>query len=319
MDKVLCFCDCNVDMLIPINEIPVEGGCTISSEYIINIGGSGLNTTVALKRLKLEPIMISQVGKDIFGTLLLNFLKNQELTTDYINVSDFPTGVVVGLVAQNGEKRWISVRGNAADLHIGGYDPDLPKQCSALFISGVTLAQRTDVSSRETAIMLAKQVKGKGGMVFLDPNIRVPTWEIDDEMKGTFEKIYPYVDVLLPNEKELELLGEKQNVHEAALSVLSRGVSSIWVKLGGKGCAYYTKNSSIAFPANKVKVVDTSGAGDAFNAAVIYGTVSGFSAEETGIFANLFASHTVTKYGTTQALPGDTDIEGMIQETKRSS
>lgn len=317
MDKILCFGDCNVDILIPINEIPVEGGCTISSEYIINMGGSGLNTVVAMNRLRLKPVMISQVGRDIFGSLLLNFLKTQGLDTDYINESDFPTGLVVGLVAPDGEKRWISVRGNAADLHIKEYDTNLLRQSNVLFISGVNLVEKGP--SRETAIMMARHLREKGGIVFLDPNIRVPTWEIDDDVKGAFERIYPYIDVLLPNEKELELLGEKQNVHESALSVLSSGVSSIWVKLGGKGCAYYTKNSSITFPANKVKVVDTSGAGDAFNAAVIYGTVSGFSAEETGIFANLFASHVVTKYGTTQALPGDIDIECMILETKKST
>lgn len=317
MDKILCFGDCNVDIIIPINEIPVEGGCIISSEYVINMGGSGLNTAAAMSRLNLKPILISQIGKDNFGALLLNFLKAQGITTDYISESDYPTGVVVGLVAPNGEKRWISVRGNAADIHINEYDTKVLRQSNVLYISGVNLVEKS--ASRNTAIMIARHVKEKGGMVFLDPNIRVPTWEIDDDVRGAFERIYPFIDVLLPNEKELELLGDNQNVHESALSVLSKGVTSIWVKLGGKGCAYYTKNSSITFPANKVKVVDTSGAGDAFNAAVIYGTVTGFSAEETGIFANLFASHTVTKYGTTQALPGDIEIEGMITETKKSS
>lgn len=317
MDKILCFGDCNVDIIIPINEMPVEGGCTISSKHVINMGGSGLNTAVAMNRLKLKPIMISQVGKDIFGTLLCEFLREQNITTDYISESEYPTGLVIGLVAPNGEKRWVSVRGNAADIHIKDYDTKLLQQSKVLYISGVNLVEK-DVS-RNTAIMIARHVKEKGGMVFLDPNIRVPTWEIDDDVKEAFERIYPYIDVLLPNEKELELLGDNQNVHESALSVLSKGVTSIWVKLGGKGCAYYTKNSSITFPANKVKVVDTSGAGDAFNAAVIYGRVTGFSAEETGIFANLFASHIVTKYGTTQALPDDIEIESMITETKRSN
>lgn len=317
MKNILCFGDCNVDIIIPINEIPVEGGCSFSSEMSVNMGGSMYNTAVAMKHLKLTPIMISQIGRDIFGTLLCDYLKEHDMTTDYIKISDYPTGATVGLVSPNGEKRWISVRRNAADIHIKEYDAELLQKNNMLYISGVGLIEGKE--SRETVIRMACQVKEKGGMVFLDPNIRVPVWEIDDDIKATFERIYPYIDILIPNEKELELLGNNSNEHESSLSILSKGVSSIWVKLGGKGCAYYTKNSSFTFPACKVKVVDTSGAGDAFNAAAIYGTVAGFSVKETGVFANLFASHTVTKFGTTQALPDNTEIENMILESKKKN
>jgi len=316
MKNILCFGDCNVDIIIPIKEIPVEGGCSFSSEMSVNMGGSVYNAAVAMNRLKLKPIMISQIGRDLFGTLLCSFLKEQGMTTNHIKASDYPTGVTVGLVSPGGEKRWISVREKAADIHITEYDTKLLQQSNVLYISGVELVEGKE--SRETAINMAHQIKKKGGTVFLDPNIRVPIWEIDDDIKAAFERIYPYIDVLIPNEKELELLGNNPNVHESSISILSKGVASIWVKLGGKGCAYYTKNSSITFPANKVEVVDTSGAGDAFNAAVIYGTTTGISAEVTGVFANLFASHIVTKYGTTQALPDDTEIENMITEAKKS-
>ena len=316
MENILCFGDCNVDIMIPMHELPVEGGCSYSSEMSINIGGSVYNTAAVLKHLKLKPIMISQIGRDMFGTLICNYLKEQGMTTEHIKHSDHPTGVTVALMTPNGEKRWISVRGNAADIYITDYDTKLLQQSKVLYLSGVVLIEGRE--SRDTAINMARQVREKGGMVFLDPNIRVPVRKFDDNAKAAFERIYPYIDVLLPDEKELELLGAGQNVHEAALSILSKGISSIWVKLGGKGCAYYTKNSSITFPANKVNVVDTSGAGDAFNAAVIYGAATGLSDEETGVFANLFASYTVTKHGTTQALPEDSEIENMITETKKS-
>jgi len=319
MNSILCFGDCNLDIIIPIREIPVKGGCSFSSEVSINMGGSGLNTAVALNRLRLKPILLSKIGNDNFGTLLYDFLKNQEMQVDYIETSDLPTGVVVGLVAPDGEKRWISVRGNAADIHMTKFDDMLLQQNNVLYLSGVELVEGKE--SREIAIDLARQIKGKGGLVFLDPNIRVPTWKIDTEIKAAFKKIYQYVDVLLPNKKELEMMGGHSNLNldEKAKFIMSMGVASIWLKLGGEGCAFYTQNGRLTFPENKVEVVDTSGAGDAFNAAVIYGIVTGMSSEATGAFANFFASFTVTKYGTTQALPNSSEIDSMILKAQESS
>lgn len=317
MNSILCFGDCNVDIVIPIKEIPVKGGCSFSSEISINMGGSCLNTAVALNRLRIKPILLSKIGNDNFGTLLYNFLNNQEMQVEYIQTSNLPTGVVVGLVSPDGEKRWISVRGNAADIHMTQYDDKLLQQNNVLYLSGVELVE--GIESREMATDLARQIKGKGGRVFLDPNIRVPTWKIDATVKTAFEKIYPYVDVLLPNKKELELLGDHSNLEESARLIMSKGVASIWLKLGGDGCACFTQNSCLTFPENKVEVIDTSGAGDAFNAAVIYGIITGLSPEATGTFANLFASFTVTKYGTTQALPSSSEIDSMIVKAGKTS
>ncbi|MEN6315266.1 MAG: carbohydrate kinase family protein [Clostridiaceae bacterium] len=319
MKSILCFGDCNLDIIIPIREIPVKGGCSFSSELSINMGGSGLNTAVALNRLKLKPVLLSKIGSDNFGTLLYDFLKSQGMQVEHIQTSDLPTGVVVGLVNPDGEKRWISVRGNAADIHMTQYNEALLQQYDVLYLSGVELAEGKE--SREIAIELARKMKEKGGSVFLDPNIRVPTWKIDAAIKEAFRRIYPYVDVLLPNKKELEMMGGNSNfsLDEKAKFIMSKGVSSIWLKLGGDGCTCYTQSGSRTFSGNRVEAIDTSGAGDAFNAAVIYGIITGMSQEETGLFANFFASHTVTKYGTTQALPSSSEIDSMIQKAKQAS
>lgn len=315
MKSVLCFGDCNVDIIIPINEIPVEGGCTFASEMSINMGGSVYNTASAMKRLGITPIVISQLGTDFFGNLLWQHLEEQDMITDHIKRTDqYPTGVTVGLLSPNGEKRWISVRGRAADTYIKEYDPSLVKNKTILFISGVGLIEGKE--GRDTGIRLAHHVKGQGGRVILDPNVRVPVWEIDEDIRSVFERILPYTDVLIPNEKELELLGNNQDMREAVRSILSKGVSSVWVKLGDKGCAHFTSESSLDFAAIEVEAVDTSGAGDSFSAAVIYGIINGFSPLQIGTFANLFAGHTVSKLGTTGALPDTVEVAKMIKKIK---
>lgn len=312
MNSILCFGDCNIDIGIPIEEIPVKGGCSFSSEISLSMGGSVLNTATALERLRIRTIIISNLGTDKFGDMLIDFLNSQDMVVDHIRRTEKPTGVVVGLIAPDGEKRWISVRKNAADIHMTQIDKTLLTQSNILYISGVELVEGKE--SRNLAIELARQIKGKGGMVFLDPNIRVPTWKIDTEVRDTFEQIYPFVDVFLPNEKELEMLGDNSEIQDIAGHIISKGVSSIWLKLGDEGCACYTESSYVKFPANKVKAVDSSGAGDAFNAAVIFGIVSSMTKEAIGIFANQFASYTVTKYGTTQALPSSIEISSMLQK-----
>lgn len=312
MNNIICFGDCNVVINIPVREIPPDGGISYSSELDTGAGGRGLNTAVAMNCLGLDPALISQIGKDSFGKIIYDFIKQHGMTTKHIKESEFPTGMVIGLITPNGERRLISVRGDAADIHIAEYDTGVINSNTSLYISGVLLAEGKE--SRETAINMAHLVKRKGGMVFLDPNLHFPVWLIEDEVKAAFERIFSSVDVLISIEKELILLGGSPNVHESARSVLSKGVGSIWVKLGKRGCAYYTKNSSIAFPPYKAKVTEPGGTGDAFNAAIVFGVVNRFSAEETGTFANLFASRFAFRYGKIQVMPDNTAVENMIKE-----
>jgi len=314
MKDIFCFGDCNVDIITPIDEIPVEGGCAFSSEVSIDAGGSTLNTTAALRSLKLPVALISKIGNDIFGNMLVDFLSSKHINTKRIIKSDFPTGLVLGLVAPDGEKRWISIRGNAADIHMTKDDIDKLELPEVLYITGVELVEGKE--SRETAIEFAIMVSKNGGRVFLDPNIRVPKWELSGDVRNAFERIMPYVEVLLSNEKELEMLGMSEDMNLSAQSILKKGVDTIWLKLGGKGSAYFTKDCYLEFEPSKVKVVDTSGAGDAFNAAVIYGSISGLSPKQTGVFANMYAGYTVTNFGTTQALPQWPVVEKMLEKVR---
>lgn len=310
MKDIFCFGDCNVDIITPINEIPVKGGCAFSSKVSIGAGGSTLNTAVALNNLKLPVSLMSKIGNDIFGNLLIDSLSNKQINTQHIIKSTYPTGLVIGLVDPDGERRWIAVRGNAADIHITKDDISEFELPDVLYITGVELVEGKE--SRETAIELAHMVNENGGHVFLDPNIRVSTWDLDVDVKNAFEKIMPYIEVLLSNEKELEMLGESQDLKLSAQHILDKGIGSIWIKLGGKGSVYCTKDCYLQFEPAKVKAVDTSGAGDAFNAAIIYGSINGFSHRQIGIFANMYAGYTVTRFGTTQALPAYETVKNML-------
>ena len=314
MKKILCFGDCNLDILIPIKELPVKGGCSFSSSVIINHGGGGGNAAVALHKLGFNITMISKLGKDIFGDFIKKYFEDMGINTKHLYFSDYSTGLTVGLISPDGEKRWIAVRGDAADLHIKEKEINEIELLNFLYISGVVVAEGKE--SRETAIKLAERVFKSGGKVFLDPNLRLPEWKISKEIKNAFEHIFKYINVFIPNQKELQLLGEDENMKKSASNILQKGVQVIWVKKGNQGCSYFTKEKHFQLPAHEIKVIDTSGAGDAFDAAIIYGTLSGFMPEKCGEFAISFAETTVQKIGTTKALPNSIEINKLINTFK---
>jgi ribokinase len=168
-------------------------------------------------------------------------------------------------------------------------------------------------------IEFAKAVRRAGKSVYLDPNIRLPSWELRSDICDAFERILPFVNVLLSNEKELEILGRNGDIITAAKAIISKGTQCIWVKLGGKGSKYITASEDIYFEPSPDKAVDTTGAGDSFNAAVIFALSKGFSPNKTGIFANLFAGYTVSRFGTTSALPEPSDVACMIEKAEYSA
>jgi fructokinase len=309
--NVSFFGDCNVDVLIPIQELPVKGGCSFSSGATINMGGSSLNVTVASDLLGINCSYISKIGEDMFGSFLSSYLKDRGLNCKYLfSTSQYQTGLTVGLISPDGEKRWIAVRKDVADLHIQKEELKEISTPEAIYISGVAIVEGEE--SRKTAQYLAKEVSKKNGKVFLDPNIRVPTWNLSESIRGVFDDIYEYVDILIPNEKEIQMLGYSSTIKKSAQNILEKGVDEIWVKRGEEGCTYFTANMEKNFPTQKVKVVDTSGAGDAFDSAIIYSSMAGYNSDFCGRFGNLFAGYNVQRYGTTRALPGKTRIREMI-------
>lgn len=313
MKGVACFGDCNIDLITTIPSIPVLGGCVFSDAVHFNVGGTVLNTVFALRHLGIDVSMISKVGDDVFGKYLMRSLQEKGFNLEYVSSSsDYPTGVTIGLVEPGGEIRWISARLRAADKYIFPSDLECVPVPEILYISGVAIVE--GVETRTTITAFARHVKAQGGTVVLDPNIRTPELTIDDEVRTAFLAILPSVDVLVANEAELAMLSGSKEVEISREKILGLGVSTVWEKRGDKGARLLNAKGVWSFPASEVRAVDASGAGDAFNAAIIFSMLNEFSDAETGVFANLFAGYTVRTVGTTNALPPREVIKEMIQQ-----
>jgi len=159
----------------------------------------------------------------------------------------------------------------------------------------------------ESVIEAGKIAKKNGNTFILNP---APARELPDEL-------LQLVDFTTPNESELELLTgieikDEQTARDGAKALLKRGVKNVVVTLGEVGALFVNGTTSTMFPANKVRVVDTTGAGDAFNGAFAYYISEGYEINKVIKAANIVASLSVMKMGAQSSMPGKEDLPADI-------
>ncbi len=302
--SVLVLGDINVDIIGRFDGFPVPGGSVYSEKPILNPGGSGLNTFVGLKKLDVDASFETMIGNDLFGDYIKVCLSELGIEFTPKVSSSYPTGVVFSLSAQN-ERTFFSFRKNAADIHMTCEDlsqvyesPDL------LYLTGVSIVEGAETF--HTFLEAVKKAKRSGTKIFFDPNMR----KTDPVSIERIEQVIPYVDVFLPAQDELTVLFSKSRKFGFCLDLLDAGISEIWIKKGAEGCSFISGDFSIDFPASNVKVLDCTGAGDAFNAAVVWGHVNELDEKEIGTYANVYAGMSTERIGAATSYP---DRESMLK------
>ncbi|RKX52903.1 MAG: hypothetical protein DRP25_01410 [Thermotoga sp.] len=298
---ILVIGDINVDIVGKIDRLPSPGNCVFGPFPKISMGGTGANTALVLHKLGLRVAFLTAVGKDMFGEFLIENLKKQGIDVSLVRkIRNHGTGMIIALVDRNGERSFIAFRLNCADIHIK-LDDHLQKilqsmHFKALFICGPMVGE--GLESYETALRIAKYCNERGISVFFDPNIRTPTGSVDEGRKKCYLEILRYVDIFLPNKQELLAIFGNGDISITAKKVIKDyNIREIWLKMGDLGSMLISREQLVRIPAKKVKVVDTTGAGDVFNAGVIYGILKGWNAEKTGKYASELASICVGKTG----------------------
>jgi len=145
---------------------------------------------------------------------------------------------------------------------------------------------------------LLSAARREGVVVSLDPQMSAT-----GEWSRPFEELFDQLDVLLLDETEARLISGRKRSIDAVKHLLEKGVGIVAVKIGRKGCVVGTKKQTFAVNAFESKTVSTIGAGDAFDAAFIYGVLKDWNLEETAQFANVVAGLSTTQLGCMTAIP----------------
>ncbi len=295
----------NVDIILnQIDSFPQVGKEILAKQMTVTLGSSSAIFASNASSLGAKVAFIGKIGKDNFGDTVLQNLKAKGVDTGMIKQSDeLKTGATL-VLNYNEDRAMITHTGAMEDLRLKDISIEQLKQARHLHFSSYFLQTglRKDVGE------LFQQAKQAGLTTSFDPQ-----WDPQEKWNMDIETILPYVDVFLPNEKELLNLTSTDNL-EAAINSIKDKANIIVVKRGNKGSVSWHKGHLLyKQPFFNNAVVDAIGAGDSFNAGFIFKFIQN---EGIGIcqeFGNLTGAVSTTAQGGTTAF---TDYDKVIRVAK---
>ncbi len=293
----------NMDMVVRTNRAPDAGETLFGEDFTLSPGGKGANQAAAAARLGAEVTMIGRVGKDAFGSELLEVMRQEQVHTGYIGQSEtLGTGIASIVVDGEGENRIIVVPGANIEMRpadIAALEPVI-SQAEML-----VMQLETDLPMCAHAAAIAAR---QGIPVILNP---APARALEDEF-------LQHVTYLTPNETEAGILAGMavnsiDDAEQAARILLQKGVRNVIVTLGPKGALIVNHAGSLHIPGFPVQAVDTVAAGDSFNGALAWQLTKGKTLDEAVRFANAVGALAVGKQGAIPSLPYLAEVEQFLQ------
>lgn len=297
------------DLVSRVPRLPGAGETLIGSSFSIGFGGKGSNQAVMAARLGAKVSVVVKLGKDVFGENYLKNYQEQGIDTSYVLFDETRfSGVAPIAVDDNTGQNSIVIVPGAND----GLSPaDIRASRSAIDNADIIICQlETPIESTVEAFRIAKEGGGtKGGaMTIFNP---APARELPEEL-------LQLTDVFVPNEVEAAMLLEKSTttVEEAmvvALDFLERGPKRVIITLGSRGAVFASQGEPAQFvPAQKVKAVDTTGAGDAFVGSLAYFLGNNFPLKTAVERAGAIATRSVLKPGTQTSFPYRDEVKELL-------
>ena len=269
---------------------PQPGQDAEVADMHFNPGGSAANCAAMAARLGTPTTFLGFVGTDDFGLKLIADLKNFGVNMNHVQQNPGKSGVTVAIVNPGGERTFYSYRGVNKTGKLEAPDKDLFENIKILHVSGYSFQ---DENSSGNAIRLIEAAHERGILISLDPSY----WYAKKKPLENKEMLRK-IDILLPNLEEARLMTGLYDPRQACSALQAMGTKMVVVKLGKDGCCVSENNRITQIPAFPVeKVVDTTGAGDAFCGGFLSGILSGLSAVEAARKGNSTAAKVVGVIG----------------------
>lgn len=306
--RVLCFGLVLVDLLaVGVEKLPTEFEGTTACEYTKTaVGGGAINSAVAFSHFGIETDLLGRIAKDSLGIVVRRFLRRTPVRNRLIFDCEHSTGSSLVIVSKNSQKTAIVSRGANDGIVKEDFDSVILSDYDCLLING--FFQFPNIV-KDMPQVLAK-AKSHGLTVAFD----TAGWDTTEKW---FEQIRPfakYIDYFFPNEIQVKKLGGSDDIEESANNLLNEGVSCVVVKLGEKGCTVYRKDKEpLHTDSFKVDPIDTTGAGDCFDAAFMTCKLEGKSDEYASRFACIAAAVNCTHVGACTDVPDKSFVERIMK------
>ena len=290
----------NTDLVAVTKRMPAVGETVIASDFQTHPGGKGANQAVGVARLGYPVRLIGRLGKDAFGAELRTYLHTAGVETTGVSTSDGVSGVAMIVVSEHGDNRILVAPGANSKVT----PEDLDDNLSILRGAGMVLAQLE--IPLETVEYLTRICARENVPLVLDP---APACDLP---AGIFKDIAWFT----PNQTEAAFyLADKHaessppTPAEAAQRLLSNGCRGVVLKMGASG-TYLASQDRIGrlVPAFSVNAIDTTAAGDAFNAGFATGLMLGKSPLDSAAFGAAVAAISVTRKGAQPSMPSMAEV-----------
>ena len=297
MAHILVVGSINMDLVVRVPHAPVPGETVLGGGFETYPGGKGANQAVAAARLGGAVTLVGRVGNDDFGnTLIQGLVDNNVKTTYVVKDSRAKSGIAMITVAENGENMIVVASGANMDLSV----EDVRKARDLLRETDLMLVQ---LECPLEAVTIAVELAYANQIpIVLNP---APAQPLPRSLLAK-------VDVLTPNESELALLSGEDDLARG-IDTLSRwGVKNVVVTLGARGARLVNESTDLHLPGFKVNAVDTTAAGDAFNAGLAVALAEGKPLVEAVRFGTAAGALAATKQGAQPSLPTREDVEQLL-------
>ncbi|MFG3205420.1 ribokinase [Streptomyces sp. NPDC048192] len=288
----------NADLVIDVERRPAAGETVLGGDLAVHPGGKGANQAVAAARLGADTALLARVGDDAHGRLLLDSLRAAGVDTVGVLVGEAPTGVALITVDPSGDNSIVVSPGANARLA-----PADVRTAVSLFLASRVVSTQLEIPL-ETVVEVVRNL-APGSRLVLNPS---PPRPLPTEVLAA-------CDPLIVNEHEARvILGDacvSEDPEDWARLLLAKGPRSVVVTLGADG-ALVCDSSGVARVASvKVDAVDTTGAGDAFTAALAWRLATGADLADAAAYAARVGAAAVTRRGAQDSYPTPEDVEAL--------
>ncbi len=279
-----------------------EGSLAEVGQFTVGWGGDTSNFAIGVARLGGKAGYITRLGEDDFGESFIRLWIREGVDTSHV-VRDPDAFTGIYFISRKGSQHHFTYyrKGSAASRM---RPQELPGEYIAgaklLHVSGISQGISDSACDAVFAAILA--ARERNVLVSYDPNLRLKLWPLD-RARATIHGTMAMADIVLPSLEDARALTGKDEPEEIARMYLHRGPRIVVIKLGPDGALLATRDNMERFPAFRVESVDTSGAGDTFDAAFAVGYLDGWALEDCVRFANAAGALTTTGLGVVSSIP----------------
>lgn len=301
MADIIVIGSLNADLVVRAPRFPAPGETISGEDLAIIPGGKGANQAVAAARQGASVAIVGRVGNDSFGPTLIQNLQKNNVNTAHVKTDEAATGTAIIVVDASGQ--------NSIVLSPGANGKVTPADVASVSFQDVDMLLLQLEIPLESVIRAASLARQNGLRVILNP---APACQLPDSLLAD-------VDILVPNESELQLLTDipvtgTASAETAAQVLLAKGVKTVIVTLGEKGALLVTPEQAQHVPAFEVEVVDTTAAGDAFIGGLAAALLKGRLLEEAVSYGNASGALATTKFGAQPSLPTRDEAEKLMRK-----